>query len=138
MKPRWILCLCLIFSQVAQATVTTTVDQDEVAPGQSIVVTYDADQHVGQPDFTPLQKDFDVVDQNQSSSISIVNGRTSYDLKWKVVLMPKGTGKLTIPPVHFGSALSEARTVTVLTGSEQAGGKGDVLVDYQVDDPTPR
>ncbi|MGA8260896.1 MAG: hypothetical protein WB783_11835, partial [Arenicellales bacterium] len=42
------------------------------------------------------------------------------------------------PPVHFGSALSEARTVTVLTGSEQAGGKGDVLVDYQVDDPTPR
>jgi hypothetical protein len=129
--------LILVATGAWAAAVTTNVDRDEVGPGESIVVTYEADQNVGQPDFTPLEKDFDIVDQNQSQSISVVNGRTSYQSKWNVVLMPKGTGEVTLPPIHFGSALSETRTIKVLGKSAKSTGKGDVDIDYGVDDPTP-
>lgn len=136
-KLRWLLCLGLLASQGALASVTTSLDRGAVAPGQSVVVTYDADQNVGRPDFAPLKKNFDILDQSRSRSISILNGKTHYDLKWTLVLMPKSTGDLKLPSIHFGSERSRARTIKVLSGSARAGGKRDVFVDYKVDDPTP-
>lgn len=129
--------LLLVARGAWAAAVTTSVDNDEVGPGESIVVTFEADQDVGQPDFAPLQKDFDIVDQNEGQSISIVNGQTSYQSKWTVVLMPKRTGDLTLPRIHFGSALSESRTIKVLGDTAKSSGTGDVDIDYSVDDPTP-
>lgn len=143
-----LLALCLLFSRWAAAlTVTTVVEPPRVHAGETVVVTYAVDGQGGAPDFTPLQEDFEIVDQRQSQNISIVNSQATYETVWSLVLMPRRTGELSLPPVAFGDATSEARTVTVADDSAGAGSAvstsrsadaaGDVLVEYSVDDPTP-
>lgn len=147
----WVgLCLGLAFSQAATAlTVTTTVEPDRVRPGESVVVTYEADGQVGHPDFTSLQEDFEIVDRRQSQNIAIVNGQASYQTVWTLVLMPREAGALRLPAIEFGNTSSEARTVTVVDDTSGAGGSNDepvvqstdpsddILLEYSVDDPTP-
>ncbi|MEW6097094.1 MAG: BatD family protein [bacterium] len=50
------------------------------------------------PQLPPL-KGFDIVNSYRSQSISIVNAQVSTSLEIKYVLVPKDTGKFTIPPI---------------------------------------
>lgn len=134
---RGLCCLLLLTGLDARATVVTTVDQDRITDGESVVVTYEVDSDAGQPDFTPLAKDFDIVDRNQSTSVSVVNSQATYRSTWSLVLMPKGAGELTLPAIRFGSESSEPRTIKVLGSAREPGYTGDVYIDYEVDDPEP-
>jgi len=148
-----LVALCLLLPQWAMAlTVTMSVEPQRVRPGESLVVTYQIDGQVGQagqPDFTPLQQDFEIVDRRQSQNIAIVDGQATYELIWDLVLMPRRTGELSLPAIGFGGVSSEARTIRVVEEVAGAGGEpepagapadetsGSVQVEYSVDDPTP-
>jgi len=132
------LVLTLSLSLNAWAlTVSTTLDSDRVSPGESVVVTFTADEQILNADFSPLEEEFEIVDRRQSQNIDFVNGQPLFEMAWALVLMPKRTGELTVPSIQFGDASSEPRTVTVV--EEKAGPvpDGDVFINYSVDDATP-
>lgn len=111
--------LLLISVPLQAAEIRATVDHDPVGLNETFTLTYELDQTPDSPpDFTPLHKDFDLINQGQSSSFSIINSKSSASIKWKLVLRPLRSGKLKIPPVQFGSNTSTAMEITAIEAAK--------------------
>ena len=52
------------------------------------------------PDFSPLEQDFSILNQSTISSSSWVNGQSSKTVKWIVNVMAKERGSLVIPVIN--------------------------------------
>lgn len=138
MRLLWTCCLCLFAVQGAMAlTVSTTVDRENVRRGESVVVIYAADEQVTEPDFTPIEEDFEILDRGQSRSITISGGQANVENAWRLVLRPRQSGELSLPRIQFGDRLSDPRTITVAEAPAGDDRSGHVRIEYSVDDRMP-
>nr|WP_240905785.1 BatD family protein [Thiorhodococcus mannitoliphagus] len=78
----------------------------------------------GEPDFSPLREDFDILSQGQSQVTSIVNGKISQTRQWTLQLAPLREGKLEIPAISLGKDRSDPVEVEVASGGQAAGETG--------------
>ncbi len=111
-----ILLLCTLFaaSANAAATIEVTLDRNPVTLNESFQLTFSASESPDDdPDFEPLTRQFEIVDQQKSSRSSWVNGKSSHTLQWTLVLIARQSGQLTIPPIHFGDDQSQLLQVQV-------------------------
>jgi hypothetical protein len=96
------------------ANIQVFVDRNPVSVDESFQLVFEANGTInGEPDFTPLETDFDILNQSQGSQISIINGQHSSTKRWTLTVIAKRTGKLTIPAIYFGHDSSAPRTITV-------------------------
>jgi hypothetical protein len=116
------------------AEITVRADRDPVAAHESFQIEFEARGGVdGDPDFSPLNRDFNVLSTAQSTSFSFVNGKTSSSKTWTLTVLPRRTGRLIIPPVAFGKDRSPSASVTV-TETASAGASrdsGDVFIEVE-------
>ena len=97
------------------------LDRNKLAEGDTLVLSLSAPgDSSGAPDLTPLQQDFDVLNQSQSTRLSIINGNSSSTREWQLVLAPKHTGKLHIPPLKLAGMTSPTLEVEVLPAAQAA------------------
>jgi hypothetical protein len=111
------------------------LDRNRIVEGETITFTLTVPGDVdGEPDFTPLEQDFDILDRAQSSHTSIVNGRMSSQRVWRLVLAPKSNGLLTVPPIPVGRLQSLPQGLKVLpAGSKDAGTQSPpVFIEVEV------
>lgn len=100
--------------KVQAANIDVTVDRSPVGLNESFQITFIADEMPdGQPDFAPLEKDFEILGRSQSSSTSIINGQYSKTQQWKLSVMAKQAGELTIPAIAFGKDRSNEVSLMV-------------------------
>ena len=103
--------------QTFAAEITTSVDRNPVSIDESFKIFFTADDTPdADPDFTPLEHDFSIVNQGQSSNSSWVNGTYSKSIRWTVEVTANKTGKLVIPAIMFGNDTSEPLTIEVSQG----------------------
>lgn len=115
------------------ANITATVDRNPVQMGESFKLVLQGDSNPGgNPDLTPLEKDFDLIGRNQNSSIQVINGKMTKSLQWIVVLMPKREGKITIPAIHFGNDKSNSIRLTVTKTMASGPGKPNDTIFLEV------
>ena len=134
-----LLLLATGWVQAAQITVKT--DHSPVAVDETfqLIFSLDADAE-GEPDFSALNQDFDVLGTTQSHNISIVNGKTSRTIQYRVTVLPKHAGQLTVPPIHFGQDLSpELRLQVQDTAASKSPGATTktVFLEVAVDQGKP-
>jgi len=122
------ILILFVFSQQLMASVSAQVDRKTAYEGESITLSVKADNLAGmnKPDFSPLTKDFELSGTSQSSSISIVNGRSTASQKWSVRLRPLKTGKIQIPALQVGQLQTlpidiEIKPIPVQSGAPQPG-----------------
>lgn len=116
----------------ADAAISVTVDRDDIREGESFVLTFEAEQVDGNPDFSPLERDFDLLGSSQRSNLSFVNGRFSKSTMWQLNLLPKRAGEVVIPAIHFGKDQSKPFTINVGTASGNQGKKPDTGLRLEV------
>jgi len=91
------------------------VDTKEVIEGEEFSIQYRAEgEPDGEPDFSPLNKDFEVSSTSQSSSISVINGTVTKKLIWNLAIFAKKAGELTLPAINFGSDKSQSLDIKVI------------------------
>ncbi|WKJ90739.1 BatD family protein [Methylomonas montana] len=106
--------LMLLASAIDAAEIEVTVDRNPVGLGESFQITFTASEEPdGSPDFSPLQDNFEIINQQRSSSSSWVNGKSSRSEQWIVNAMAKQAGELLIPPIAFGADNSKPLKLTV-------------------------
>ena len=136
-----LLLFLAIFSASALAmTIRVSPDRNPVAVNESFRLVFSADQKPDDdPDFSPLERDFEILNQGQSSQVSIVNGSFSRKTEWTLALMPKQTGTFTIPAISFGSDRSEEITVTVQAAAEEeaSAGPSELMLEVQAEPRNP-
>lgn len=96
--------ILLLVSQYAVAKVTAKVDRQYAYEGETVTLSVKAEnsQNAQPPDFSVLAGNFDIGGTSQSSSISIINGRSSSSKTWSVRLHPKKIGEIEIPALSVG------------------------------------
>ncbi|CAG7855828.1 hypothetical protein MCAMS1_00100 [biofilm metagenome] len=130
-----LLVLGIIFQPVFATQITTSVDRNPVKMDESFKIFFAAaDAPDGDPDLTPLEQDFTVINQSQSTSTSWVNGNYNKSIRWTVEVTANKAGKLVIPAILFGNDTSEPLTVTVTQdepNNNTADSNEDVFLDVK-------
>jgi hypothetical protein len=92
----------MLFGTLASANagvaVSAQVDRTHVVPGQSLQMQVKISGGSGDVDISPID-DFKVRSIGTSSSVQIINGHMSREVSYNYLLIPRGKGELTIPPL---------------------------------------
>jgi hypothetical protein len=68
---------------------------------------------MGEPDFSQLEDDFEILSTRTSSEFSSIGGRIQSWTAWIMTLQPKRTGRIEIPAFNLGGHQSEPIELTV-------------------------
>ncbi len=121
--------------------VTAHVDRTRMATGESarLSVTV-AGQNAADVDTSPIV-DFRVISQGTSSSINIVNGRTTSKVVYNYTIIPLKTGRLKIPslPVRVDGIIHKTEPIDIfVTKQPQADPEqSDIFVTAEVSNSSP-
>ncbi|MDF1577545.1 MAG: BatD family protein [Desulfobulbales bacterium] len=116
-----LICLApLIFAETARAEISATIDRNRIALDETLNLTISREDGVSfsSADLTPLEKDFRIVGQSQSSNTRIINGAISSSTTLDLVLAPKRSGILEIPPLAIGKERTASLQVKVVTQAQ--------------------
>lgn len=125
MRNGWLILLILLMllAPLAQAAgVRAFLDRNQVSLGDTVTLNIQSNDTIGTPDLAPLARDFQVLGSSNSSSVAIVNGKTTRTLQLGIALKPLHSGTLTIPALRVGSATTQPLTLQV--GAAPTGGAG--------------
>ena len=90
----------------------------------------------GDPDFTTLQRDFELLDSSRNSRINVINGHKSKTTEWHLTLAPQRTGTLTIPAIEIGGEFTTSLTITARPASTNYGQARDLSIELSIDPTT--
>ncbi len=136
------LVLFFISSQMVFATeIRTTVDRTPVNINESFQIIFTSTQPPdGQPDFSPLEENFTILNEAQQRQNSLVNGRYRRTIQWILNVMAKKTGSLSIPSISFGNDVSQPATLLITkntNNSQNNTNNQDLFLDVSVSSLTP-
>lgn len=140
--------LAITLTGVANAGVRASLDNDQVAPGDSVQLTLVHDgQTNDEPDLSPLGRDFDVLGRQSSTSVQVINGSASARTELTLTISPKRSGTLTVPSITWGGDRTSPLTLNVTSSAAgQSGSQGNsastarsanVFIETEVDPKQP-
>ncbi len=105
-------------TNVFATDITVSLDRSPVSVDESFQILFTASESPdADPDFSPLEQDFTVQSQSQSSRMEWVNGKSNRIIQWIVTVMANDSGNLIIPVIKFGSDASPALKIVVSPSS---------------------
>ncbi len=136
--PLVILVLNFISVALYAADINVSTDRNPVNLNESVQITFTAnDQPDGEPDFSPFEKDFTILNQAQQQSTQIINWERKKSFQWILTLMPKHAGNLVIPAINFGTDNSQFSSIVVNTARTTSDNKGDLFLQVDVNNAQP-
>lgn len=132
----WILCTLLISSTLHAASFSASVDRATLYEGETLTLELHTDQAIGSgtPDLSPLEKDFELLGKQQVNQIQSINGQTKTSMVWRISLLPRNTGTLSIPPLEWNAQYSQPITVDVRAQAKSAATtESPVFIEAKVD-----
>lgn len=131
------LLLMLIAPLTWAVNLEVKLDSQEITAGDTVNLTVTVDeQSFGEaPDFSPLQQDFEIISNRQSSQFSMTNGQITSTSSWILTLLPKREGFIAIPPLTYGKKTSKPLKlhVTKRRQVDSANSNEVIFMDAQVD-----
>ena len=133
----WLLAGLLAMSPPAAATeeLAASVDRTTLTSGETLELTLTYPGKAAEdPDFSPLDTDFEILDRSRRDQISMVNGSFDATSIWLLILAPKRAGDLQIPPLTAGDARSHALSIRVTPSTgESASAERPVFAEAILD-----
>ncbi|ABV36233.1 conserved hypothetical protein [Shewanella sediminis HAW-EB3] len=116
-----LLTLSFSFPSFAISKIETSVDRNPAVEGEYLVLTINADDDIstGKLDTSSLLHDFIVGRTSVSRSTQIVNFDTQRLTRWQVLLAPKRSGNILIPPFTIDGVSSAPISLTVVPVGSQ-------------------
>ena len=106
--------LFTIVSSLLAAEISVNTDRNPINLQESFQITFTAnDNPDDDPDFSPLDKDFEILNQSQQQSVQIINWKKTKSIQWVLTVMAKHAGSLVIPAINFGQDSSPFATIIV-------------------------
>ena len=133
-----ILTILLTFMAVPSwASLISVVDRTEIESDETLqlTVTYSGQADTGEPNFSLLKRDFEILSNNRQQQYSWINGETKSSTDWKILLLAKRQGQLTIPALSFKGHSSKAIKVAVRTADKanKTAGNQPVFIQTTTD-----
>jgi hypothetical protein len=130
-----LLCTLLISTSVFSLTqVTASIDKNPAMMNESIVLTIIADDDVNQSelDTSALLADFIVGRTSTSSQTSMINFKTTQSTQWRIVLIPRQIGKVTIPALTINNKKTAPISLEVLEKNDTSTTQQDIFITSEL------
>ena len=116
------LILLLLVAIPSWASLSSTVDRTQIETNETLQLTvrYSGKAPSGDPDFSAIERDFSMASNSRQQQYSWVNGESTSYTDWKILLIPKRQGKLTIPSLNFMGSRSQAIGINVRPANTSA------------------
>jgi hypothetical protein len=133
-KALWLFAIYIVSLSLYAADIKVSADRNPVSLNESFHLVYETSDSVDEsPDFSPLEPFVEIVNQSQNSKVSIVNGTYTSSRSWRLTVMMKQTGNVTLPPVNFGSDKSPELKLTVKAESKNLIAKSSFFARLEAD-----
>jgi oxygen tolerance protein BatD len=135
-----ITLVLLLFFQFLHAEVMVSVDRNPVIADESFQMIFKTNQKVvGEPDFSPLNKSFTILNSGRRSNTQIINGEIKSSQQWVLTVIPKKAGIIGIPSIRFGNEISKPRTIKVVANASATKGNAtdDIFIEVEVNTKSP-
>ena len=115
----------------AADTIEAWLDRNQISLGETVQLSIKADGGIsGEPDTSPLEKDFQVLGTSSSSSIKIINGSVTRSTTWQIALQPLQEGEHTIPSLTIDGRQSKPLSLSVSSSpAPQADSGADIFIE---------
>lgn len=118
---------------VYAGNLTASVDRDVLGLEETFTLVLRYDEQINTtPDYELLRKDFDILNTQSGTQMSIINGSMEASTEWKIALAPKRIGKLLIPSFTIDGAISDAIEITI-EGKSRSPKNADNNVTVEVE-----
>jgi len=131
-----VLLLGALLAEAAPVQVQVKPDQPRLDEAFQLVFSASGNTD-GTPDFSPLDQDFEILSQSQSSQSSWVNGKSSQRINWILNVMARRAGRLAVPEIAFGSDRSVVMEIEVQEEQASSGARPELFLEVAVDSNTP-
>jgi hypothetical protein len=132
-----ILILLFLVAIPSWASLSSTVDRTQIETNETLQlsVRYSGKAPSGEPDFSGIERDFSIASNSRQQQYSWVNGQSTSYTDWKILLIPKRQGKLTIPSLNFMGSRSQAVVINVRPADPSANATSGqpVFIETTVD-----
>lgn len=132
-----ILILLFLVAIPSWASLSSTVDRTQIETNETLQLTvrYSGKAPSGEPDFSGIERDFSIASNSRQQQYSWVNGQSTSYTDWKILLIPKRQGKLTIPSLNFMGSRSQAVVINVRPADPSANATSGqpVFIETTVD-----
>ena len=130
--------LMLLSLMALAADIQVSIDRNPVNLNDSFQVVFSANADPDDdPDFSTLQDNFEILNQQRSSNASWVNGHSSRTEQWILTLMAKQAGDQLIPPITFGRDISKPLHITVNSTAATPQNNEDIFLEVSANPETP-
>ena len=133
-----LFALNLLMSPLFAANISVNIDRNPVNLNESFQITFSANEKPdGEPDFTPLEKDFEILNQSQQQSTQIINLTMTKSIQWVLTVMAKHAGTLMVPVIKFGNESSQFEAIIVNEVQVTANTNEDLFLHVEVSNTKP-
>ncbi len=135
----FLFIICLLANPMAEAAeLTAEVDRQTIIDGEAVVLYIKGTDIPNLPDTSSLNANFRIIQSGQSTSQTIVNGKSSRTVTVRLELQPKSLGSSVIPAFTVGSVSSDPITIEVVArGTPGVEPRDKVFAELSVDNPNP-
>lgn len=133
---QFVMFISLLMMFKVTFAATAYVDRNNIALNETftLVIGVENISFSGKPDLSPLEKDFTLLGTSQSSSMNIINGKTSKKTEWTTMLAPKKEGTFLIPSLQVGKDTTNPLTIIVTKAPiSNASNKSDIFIETEID-----
>ena len=124
----------LLFPLISTAELNVKIDRSELNIDEAFELSISSSSATsGNIDISPLQQDFEILDQYKQSSVRIINGDMSQSTTWTYTLVAKKAGKITIPVITVGNEVTKVREIIIKEGVTQGNGHQDIIVEAEIE-----
>ena len=134
----FISILVLLIPLEVWGVVDVRVDRNPVQEDESFAIQFSSSNvdFSGNPDFSPLQNDFKILQTNQSRNLQLINGVMKQNVSWTLMLAPLHSGTIIIPSIAFGSDSSPKLELEVKRATDAGTGMAGSLFFVKVESDT--
>ncbi len=131
-----IFLLLVLATAQSFAQPSARIDRSVIAIDDTLTLTIRINEtgSINGPDLSPLDKNFHILGNSQSSRHMIRNGKSESWTEWTINLMPKRQGQLTIPPINIDGQKTQAININVQPSvPRSAGNLQPVFIESEID-----
>ncbi|CAA9330707.1 MAG: Aerotolerance protein BatD [uncultured Lysobacter sp.] len=128
----------LMLCEVAVAQPRAWLDRGRIALTETVTLRIESTT-AGEPDYTPLQRDFNVSGHTSQRRFELVNGEARMRNLYAVSLQPRRQGPQQIPAIAVAGARTAPIPLLVTAGVPQVPARAgdEVFIESQADDTDP-
>lgn len=124
-----------ISNQAYALNVSAQVDRTTISVNESLRLVVAVDESANENiDFSQLESQFDIINQQRSQRQQIINGQRSALTQWILILAPKEAGNILIPSFRYKNVFSNPIEILINEANAQDGSiNTDVFLEITAD-----